>query len=156
MNSVGRAISEVIRAQRAQRGWTQEQLAEKAGIAPTSIVRLENAEINRPRWTTLDKIERAFPLSSGDLTAFLLKNPPEHPEHVEAADIGTFTAVYVEDEGWWIGYVEELPGANAQEKTLKEVRKSLKEAVADVLEANRELTRTEFGERAVVRESISV
>lgn len=31
---------------------------------------------------------------------------------------GKFTAIFEKDEVWWIGYVEELPGANSQGKTL--------------------------------------
>ena len=54
-----------------------------------------------------------------------------------------FTAVFERDGDWWIGYVEELPGANTQERTLEEARENLKEAVALVIEANRELTRIE-------------
>jgi predicted RNase H-like HicB family nuclease len=40
----------------------------------------------------------------------------------------------------YIGYVEELPGANTQGVTLAETRANLHEAVAMVLEANRQLT----------------
>ncbi|MDY6877547.1 MAG: type II toxin-antitoxin system HicB family antitoxin [Chloroflexota bacterium] len=40
-----------------------------------------------------------------------------------------FTAVFERVDDWWIGYVEELPGANTQGKTLDEARESLKEAV---------------------------
>ena len=54
-----------------------------------------------------------------------------------------FTAVFERDGDWWIGYVEELPGANTQGRTLPEARENLKEAVALVIEANRELTRLE-------------
>ncbi len=50
-----------------------------------------------------------------------------------------FTAVFKQADGWWIGWVEELPGANAQERTLDEARESLQEAVRDILQANREL-----------------
>jgi predicted RNase H-like HicB family nuclease len=39
----------------------------------------------------------------------------------------------------YIGYVEELPGANTQGATLDETRMNLKETVQLVLEANREL-----------------
>ena len=53
----------------------------------------------------------------------------------------TFTAVFQQDGDWWIGYVEELPGANTQGATLDEARENLKEAVALILEANRELAR---------------
>lgn len=38
-----------------------------------------------------------------------------------------------------IGYVEELPGANTQGATLDEARENLREAVALVMEANRDL-----------------
>lgn len=46
-----------------------------------------------------------------------------------------FTAVYQHVDSWWIGFVEELPGANSQGKTLEEVREELEEAVQLVLEA---------------------
>jgi predicted RNase H-like HicB family nuclease len=50
-----------------------------------------------------------------------------------------FTAVFQQDGKWWIGWVEELPGANTQGQTLAETRENLKEAVAMVIKANREL-----------------
>lgn len=37
----------------------------------------------------------------------------------------------------YIGFVEELPGANTQGETLEETRKNLEEAIELVLEANR-------------------
>ena len=39
----------------------------------------------------------------------------------------------------YVAFVEELPGANTQGKTLEEARENLKEAVAMVLQANRNL-----------------
>lgn len=50
-----------------------------------------------------------------------------------------FNAVYEEDGDWWIAYVEELPGANTQGRTLEEARENLKEAVELVIQSNREL-----------------
>lgn len=50
-----------------------------------------------------------------------------------------FTAVFEQEGEWWIGYVEELPGANTQGKTLEEARENLKEAIEIILEANREI-----------------
>ena len=55
--------------------------------------------------------------------------------------MGKFTAVYEEDGDWWIAYVEELPGANTQGRTLDEARENLKEAVELVIQSNRELAR---------------
>jgi predicted RNase H-like HicB family nuclease len=67
-----------------------------------------------------------------------------------------FTAVFEQDGDWWIGYVEELPGANTQGQTLDEARENLKEAVALILEANRELAEREIAGRKVVKEEILV
>ena len=49
------------------------------------------------------------------------------------------TAVFEEVPEGYIGYVEELPGANTQGATLAEARANLFEAVEMVLEANRAL-----------------
>ncbi len=45
-----------------------------------------------------------------------------------------FTAIVKRDGDWWLGWVEEVPGANAQERTKEELIFSLKEAVRDILE----------------------
>ena len=44
------------------------------------------------------------------------------------------TAIIKKDGDWWIGWVGEIPGANAQERTKEELIISLKEAVNDILE----------------------
>ena len=49
------------------------------------------------------------------------------------------TAVFRRVPEGYIGFVEELPGANTQGATLEEARANLHEAVAMVLEANRQL-----------------
>ncbi len=66
------------------------------------------------------------------------------------------TAIYEREGDWWIGYVEELPGANAQGQTLEEVRESLKEAVQLIIEANRELARRETKGKEVIKEELVV
>jgi predicted RNase H-like HicB family nuclease len=48
-----------------------------------------------------------------------------------------FTAVFQQVPEGYIGFVEALPGANAQGATLEEARSNLEEAVDLVLEANR-------------------
>lgn len=67
-----------------------------------------------------------------------------------------FTAVFEQDGAWWIGYVEELPGANTQGQTLEEARENLKEAVRLIVEANRELARREAEGKDVIREELVV
>lgn len=46
----------------------------------------------------------------------------------------TLTAVYLKVPEGYIGFVEELPGANTQGETLEEARENLREAVALVLD----------------------
>jgi predicted RNase H-like HicB family nuclease len=68
----------------------------------------------------------------------------------------SFTAVYQKDGDWWVAWVEELPGANTQGASLDEARENLKEAVAMVLEANRELAEQELAGKQVIREELLV
>ncbi len=67
-----------------------------------------------------------------------------------------FTAVYEKVDEGWIGYVEELPGANTQGRTKEEVRENLKEAIQLIIEANRELARSEFQGRDIIEEELLV
>lgn len=51
----------------------------------------------------------------------------------------TLTTIFEEvEEGGFIGYVAELPGANTQGETLEEVREHLSEAMELILNSNRE------------------
>lgn len=49
-----------------------------------------------------------------------------------------FNAVIKKDAGWWIGWVEEIPGVNCQGKTRAELLKNLHSALSEALEFNRE------------------
>ena len=55
------------------------------------------------------------------------------------------TAVFRKVPEGYIGFVEELPGANTQGATLEEARTNLKEAVTLVVEANRTLAQEDAG-----------
>lgn len=68
----------------------------------------------------------------------------------------TWTAVFEQDGDWWIGSVEELPGANTQGHTLDEARQNLKEVVRLVIEGNREMARRDVNGRRVLREALVV
>ncbi len=65
-----------------------------------------------------------------------------------------FTAIFEKVPEGYIAFVEELPGANTQGTTLEEVRENLKEAIALVLEANRELAEESIRGRTVVKERL--
>ncbi len=48
-----------------------------------------------------------------------------------------YTAVVKEDAGWWIGWIEEVPGVNCQEASRAELIESLKVTLREALELNR-------------------
>jgi predicted RNase H-like HicB family nuclease len=50
----------------------------------------------------------------------------------------TYTAIMKRDGDWWIGWIEEVPGVNCQEKTRKELLESLSVTLKEALEFNRE------------------
>jgi len=66
------------------------------------------------------------------------------------------TAVFVKVEDGYVGFVEELPGANTQGDTLEEARENLKEAVALVLEGNRMLAEECLKDAEAIREEFSL
>jgi len=49
-----------------------------------------------------------------------------------------YTAIVKQDNGWWIGWVEEIPGVNCQEATREELLESLKTTLQEALEFNRQ------------------
>ena len=49
----------------------------------------------------------------------------------------TFTAIIKQDGPWWVGWIEEIPGVNAQEKTREALLGSLKIILGEALEFNR-------------------
>lgn len=67
-----------------------------------------------------------------------------------------FTGIFEKVGEWYIGYVEELPGANTQGKTLEETRENLREAVELILLSNREIAEKELSGKVVIREEIAV
>ena len=57
----------------------------------------------------------------------------------------TYTAILRQDGEWWIGWIEEVPGVNCQERTRAELLESLREALHDILELNRQAARAAAG-----------
>ena len=66
------------------------------------------------------------------------------------------TAVFQKVPEGYIGFVEELPGANTQAETLEQARANLQEAILLVLDANRALTEEALADREVIREPLLV
>jgi len=66
------------------------------------------------------------------------------------------TKVFQKVPEGFIGFVEELPGANTQGETLEEVRANLEEAILLILEANRALAEERIQGLEVIREAVSL
>ena len=48
-----------------------------------------------------------------------------------------YSAVVKQDSGWWLGWIEEIPGVNCQEKTRDALIESLRITLREALELNR-------------------
>jgi len=51
---------------------------------------------------------------------------------------GQYTAVVKESGGWWIGWIEEIPGVNCQERTRESLLDTLRITLREALEFNRQ------------------
>jgi predicted RNase H-like HicB family nuclease len=58
----------------------------------------------------------------------------------------TFRAVVKKDSGWWIGWIEEVPGVNCQARTKPALLRRLKQTLAEALDMNREEARSLAGD----------
>jgi predicted RNase H-like HicB family nuclease len=65
----------------------------------------------------------------------------------------TYTAIVKNDGDWWIGWIEEIPGVNCQERTKDELMETLKVTLKEALEFNRldalESVKSEYHEEMV-------
>ncbi len=66
------------------------------------------------------------------------------------------TAVFRKVPEGYVGFVEELPGANTQGASLDEARENLREAIRLVLDANRALARESVSGVEVIREPLEL
>lgn len=66
-----------------------------------------------------------------------------------------FTAIIKQAGAWWIGWIEEIPGVNCQEKTKQELIETLRETLKEALEFNRKDAITAVGP-GYIEEKIAV
>lgn len=57
-----------------------------------------------------------------------------------------YTAVIKQEGDWWIGWIEEIPGINGQERSREELLSSLREILREGLEFNRQESRKAAGD----------
>jgi predicted RNase H-like HicB family nuclease len=70
--------------------------------------------------------------------------------------IMSFTAVFLRAPEGYVGFVEELPGANTQGATLAEARRNLRQAILLVLQTNKRISAKSIARKHVIRERIEV
>ena len=66
------------------------------------------------------------------------------------------TAIFEKSSQGYIGYVEELPGANTQGATLEETKMNLIEAIQLVIKANRQLMEEDIVGKEVIRQPLGM
>ena len=49
-----------------------------------------------------------------------------------------YTAIMKQEDDWWIGWIEEIPGVNCQEHTREKLLESLRVTLIEALEFNRQ------------------
>jgi len=59
----------------------------------------------------------------------------ESPRRTVKSD---YTAVIKKDGDWWIGWIEEVPGVNCQERTHDELMETLRTTLREALDLNRQ------------------
>ena len=59
-----------------------------------------------------------------------------------------YTAVIQHNDGWWIGWIEEVPGVNCQSATREGLLEDLRDALREALEMNRSDARALAGDSA--------
>lgn len=67
-----------------------------------------------------------------------------------------FTAIFQKSGDWWIGWVEELPGANTQGRTLEEARENMQEAIRMMLDDEEAFEPDTTPDGEIIREEIVV
>ena len=68
MNSLNEQFSAVLRQLREERGWSQEQLAQQAGLNRTYLGEVERGNAI-PTLTTVSKLARAFDMRLSSMIA---------------------------------------------------------------------------------------
>ncbi len=69
--------------------------------------------------------------------------------------MGLYTAILKRDGDWWIGWVEEVPGVNGQERSREDLLASLRIILAEALEFNRQEARA-AAESGFEEETLSI
>ena len=56
-----------------------------------------------------------------------------------------YTAIVKRQGDWWIGWIEEVPGVNCQERTRKDLLQTLRVTLQEAIEFNRQEAKASAG-----------
>ena len=95
--------------------------------------------------TALERLEQdVAALSPEDLAEFrewfedkLDERTREALTHRTTSQQTPYTAAVKREGDWWIGWIEEVPGVNCQERSRDELLESLRATLAEAIELNR-------------------
>ena len=120
-------IAEKLKKIRKERGITQNQLAEKAGLATITIQNYEGGKYE-PKYETVEKLAKALEISISDLTGEGYTPPAEFPEQIQI-QLNRYREIYEE----WQQYMQErfnAPFLEASDNALLLI--ALDEAIASM------------------------
>lgn len=75
---------------------------------------------------------------SGDMVLKEERSVYKAGSEADADNANTYTAIIKKDGAWWIGWIEEVPGVNCQERSRQALLESLRVTLAEALVLNRE------------------
>lgn len=115
--------NDLLRDLRKQKGWTQAQLAERAGIVQGTYSRIERGESVSSQAATMHALERALELAPGTLTG---TEQPVNIQNVPHADAAPTTGARGEFDQVAAALLDETPEAARPgvEATLAKIRRS--------------------------------
>ena len=67
-----------------------------------------------------------------------------------------YTAIIIQEDDWYAGFIKELPGANSQGKTEEELIENLQEAIQLILESNQKHTFENIKNKEYIEKAIEV
>lgn len=97
MNDISKIVGDRIRILRSEKGLSQEELADKAGIDPSHLGRLERGERN-PSLISLDKIIKALGVTFEDLFKYIQPSNMETDSTTMSLIINKLNTLSLDDQ----------------------------------------------------------
>ncbi len=107
MNDISKIVGDRIRILRSEKGLSQEELADKAGIDPSHLGRLERGERN-PSLISLDKIINALGVTFEDLFKYIQPSAMETDSTTMSLIINKLNTLSLEDQKLMLSLIDTM------------------------------------------------